>query len=477
METFPLKTSRQLAFEALRAIDRGAFADVVLDRKLNQSQLGAQDKGLVTELVYGTVRRRRTLDALIDQFGKQPASKQQADLLQILRLGFYQLRYLSHVPDHAVVDTTVQLAKAQRLGKLSGVVNGMLRQYIRERKLTEPTASDPSEIDPSDSSLTDGDQVVTPQVAVDPLRLPDNPAQRLGILHSYPDWMIQVWHDLLPEAEVEALCEWFNQSPQIDLRINLRRYSLAEAEEIFRTAGIETERVAHVPSALRIKGHMGAIAQIPGYADGWWAVQDSSAQLVGYLLDPQPGETVIDACAAPGGKSMHIAELMGNEGRVWSCDRTASRTRKIQQNIDRLQATAVRPLMCDSRNQAAFVGQADRVLLDVPCSGLGTLHRHADARWRQTPESVEGLVTLQRELLSHASSWVKPGGVMVYSTCTLHPSENEAQIEWFLSEHDGWEVQSLPAELSAFATAQDWLKVWPHRQNMDGFFMAKLRRR
>ena len=441
-------TSRQIAFEALRAIDRGAFADVVLDRKLKKSQLSAQDKGLVTELVYGTVRRKRTLDALIEQFGKREASKQQADLRQILRLGFYQLRYLNTVPDHAVVDTTVRLAKAQRLGQLSGVINGMLREYIRQSQ----------------------DQ------AVDPLVLPTDLTQRLGVLYSYPDWIIQVWRSMLPEAEVAALCEWFNQSPRVDLRINLKRCSLAEAEEVFQTAGVETDRMVEVPSALRIKGHFGAIAQLPGYTEGWWAVQDSSAQLVGYLLDPKPGEIIIDACAAPGGKSMHIAELMDNKGTVWSCDKTASRTQKIQQNIDRLGASIVHPLMCDSRDQAAFVGKADRVLLDVPCSGLGTLNRHADARWRQTPESVEGLVALQRELLSHTSTWVKPGGVMVYSTCTLHPAENEEQIQWFLNKHEGWAIEPPPAEFGLFAMEQGWVKVWPHRQKMDGFFMMKLRR-
>ncbi|MGB3298613.1 MAG: 16S rRNA (cytosine(967)-C(5))-methyltransferase [Phormidesmis sp.] len=440
--------SRQIAFAALRAIDRGAFADVMLDRKLNQSQLSAQDRGLVTELVYGTVRRQRTLDALIEQFGQREASKQQADLLQILRLGFYQLRYLSQVPDHAVVDTSVQLAKAQRLGKLSGVVNGMLREYIRQSQGR----------------------------SVDPLRLPTDPAKRLGVLHSYPDWIIQVWLSMLPEAEAAALCEWFNQSPRVDLRINLTRYSLAAAADIFQAAGVETEQVAGVPSALRIKGHVGAIAHLPGYTEGWWAVQDSSAQLVGYLLDPQPGEIIIDACAAPGGKSMHIAELMGNTGTVWSCDKTASRTQKIQQNIDRLDASIVRPLMCDSRDQAAFVGKADRVLLDVPCSGLGTLNRHADARWRQTPDSVKGLVTLQRELLSHASTWVKPTGVMVYATCTLHPAENEAQIQWFLSEHPGWAIEPPPAEFKPFTADNGGIKVWPHQQKMDGFFMIKLQR-
>ncbi|MEM9088972.1 MAG: 16S rRNA (cytosine(967)-C(5))-methyltransferase [Cyanobacteria bacterium P01_F01_bin.53] len=447
------QSARQIAFEALRAIEGGAFADVIIDRKLNQSQLSAQDKGFVTELVYGSVRRRRTLDALITQYGKHEASKQQVDLRQILRLGFYQLRYLTHVPNHAVVDTTVQLAKAQRLGKLSGVVNGMLRRYIRESE------------------------------SADPLHLPEAATQRLGLLHSYPDWIVQVWQSMLPDAEVSALCEWFNTPPHLDFRINLRQKTLAEAQATFAEAGIETAPVPGVPSALRLKGHQGAVHQMPGYVDGWWVVQDSSAQLVGYLLDPQPGKMIIDACGAPGGKSLHIAELMGDDGVVWSCDHTASRTKKIQQNIDRLGTKSVRPLMCDSRNQPNFVGKADRVLLDVPCSGIGTLNRHADARWRQTPESVEGLVTLQRELLSHVSTWVKPGGVMVYSTCTLHPAENEEQIQWFLDQHSGesgsWKIEP-PADDFGFSADQGgadnngWIKVLPHQQNMDGFFMVKL---
>jgi len=444
-------TARQIAFEALRAIEKGdagrrAFADVVLDRKLNQSRLSAQDKGFATELVYGTVRRRRTLDALVTQFGDRAAAKQQGDLLQILRLGFYQLRYLNQVPNHAVVDTSVQLAKAQRLGKLSGVVNGMLRRYIRQ------------------TESPDGN---------DPLKLPSEPTERLGTLHSYPDWIIQVWRSMLSESDAEALCEWFNRAPRLDLRIDLKQHALAEAAEIFSAAGIATQALTSVPCALRIKGHSGAVSALPGYSEGWWAVQDSSAQLVGYLLNPQPGEIVIDACAAPGGKSLHIAELMGNEGSVWSCDRTPSRTKKIQQNIDRLGATIVRPLLCDSRNQPSFVGKADRVLLDVPCSGLGTLNRHADARWRQTPEAVAGLVTLQRELLTHASTWVKPGGTMVYATCTLHPAENEAQIRWFLNEHKDWKI-STPNDFFLAPTEDGWIKVWPHQQNMDGFFMVRL---
>lgn len=433
----------------------------MIDRKLRGTALSLQDKALLTELVYGSVRRRRTLDALIDQFGKRKAVQQQADLLQILRLGFYQLRYLNQIPDHAVVDTTVQLAKSQRLGKLSGVVNAMLRQYIRSATSSDATPS-------PDSS------------ASDPLVLPDSTTQRLGILHSYPDWIVQVWQSMLPDDEVAALCECFNQSPHLDVRVNLERMTLTEAQTIFQMAGIDAIPVSAVPSALRLS-HRGAIAQLPGYADGWWTVQDSSAQLVGYLLDPQPGDVVIDACAAPGGKSLHIAELMGEKGTVWSCDRTASRTKKIQQNIDRLGSNIVRPLMCDSRNQPTFVGKAARVLLDVPCSGLGTLNRHADARWRQTPDSVAGLVTLQRELLSHAATWVKPEGVLVYATCTLHPDENESQMQWFLAQHPEWKIVPPPDDFGVPAESEGWVKVWPHRQQkagqkMDGFFMVKLMR-
>ncbi|MEL7333895.1 MAG: transcription antitermination factor NusB, partial [Cyanobacteria bacterium J06560_2] len=276
------KSARQIAFEALRSIARGAFADVVIDRKLNGSTLSAQDKGLVTELVYGTVRRQRTLDALIDQFGKRKASQQQADLLQILRLGFYQLRYLTHVPNHAVVDTTVRLAKDQRLGKLSGVVNGMLRAYIRQSA-------------PTSEELT----------ASDPLQLPEDTTAKLGILHSYPDWIVRVWQSMLPKEEVVALCEHFNQAPSLDLRIDLQRHSVEAAQQIFGDAGIEVVPIEGVPSALRLTTHKGAVTQLPGYTEGWWTVQDSSAQLVSYLLDPQPGEMVIDACGAPGGKSLH----------------------------------------------------------------------------------------------------------------------------------------------------------------------------
>ncbi|MBT9312948.1 16S rRNA (cytosine(967)-C(5))-methyltransferase [Leptothoe kymatousa TAU-MAC 1615] len=442
-------SARQLAFLVLRDIDKGAFADVALERNIRNFSLAAVDRRLATELIYGTVRRQRTLDALITQLGKRSAEQQPAELRRILHLGFYQLRYLDQVPEHAAVDTTVQLAKYQRLGKLSGVVNGMLRQYIRLHAA--------------------GD---------DPLQLPADAVESLGILHSYPDWIVQAWQQLLAADDVSKLCEWFNQTPKIDLRVNRLRSSIDQVMAALTDHGLMVQPHEQIPHALRIVGATGNIRQLPGYDEGWWMVQDSSAQLVSYLVDPQPGETIIDACGAPGGKTTHLAELMGDQGRVLGCDRTSSRLNKICQNAKRLQLNTIETVMGDSRQQPKFQGIADRVLLDVPCSGLGTLHRHADARWRQTPNSIAGLVTLQQELLEAAIDWVKPRGVLVYSTCTLHPDENQTLIQTFLARHPDWEIQP-PAKASPvapFVTEQGWATVWPHQQNMDGFFMVKLQR-
>ncbi|NEP16901.1 MAG: 16S rRNA (cytosine(967)-C(5))-methyltransferase [Leptolyngbya sp. SIO4C1] len=441
-----MATARQAALATIKAVERGAFADVELDRQLHRSQLSSDDRRLATELVYGSVRRRRTLDALIDQLGKKPAHQQPVDLRLILQLGFYQLRYLSQIPDHAVVDTSVELAKHCRLGKLSGVVNGMLRQYIRL------------------------------SAAGDPLRLPDDEIARLGVLYSYPDWIVRVWQQRLPEDEVAQLCDWFNRPPNLDLRVNRLKVSVDQAAAALQAAGVQTQRLPHLPWALRLSGKIGNIRQLPGYAEGWWMVQDASAQLVAELLNPQPGETVIDACAAPGGKTAHLAELMQDTGALLACDRTASRLKKVQQNQQRLGLTCIQTQVCDSRNQPQLTATADKVLLDVPCSGLGTLHRHADARWRQQPGSVRDLVQLQKELLAQTATWVKPGGTLVYATCTLHPDENEHQIQQFLADHPDWVIEppELDSPAAAYSDESGWIKVWPHRDNMDGFFMVRL---
>jgi 16S rRNA (cytosine967-C5)-methyltransferase len=439
--------ARQLAFLTLRAIHRGAFADVAIDRTLKQTDLAEPDRRFLTELVYGTVRRQRTLDVLIDQLGKKTSQQQPPDLRVILHLGLYQLRYLSQIPASAAVNTTVDLAKQNGFAGLTGFVNGFLRQYDRLSQ------------------------------TIDPLKLPEQPVERLGILHSYPDWIVQVWLEQFGFEETEKLCQRLNQPPNLDLRVNPLRTSIAEVEAALQATGIAVSRVSPLPQALRLTGNTGAIQSLPGFAEGWWTVQDSSAQLVSHLLDPQPGETVIDACAAPGGKTTHQAELMQDQGTIWACDRTPSRLKKLKENIERLHLNSIRIQVGDSRDLPQFTNQADRVLLDAPCSGLGTLHRHADARWRQSPESVNELAQLQTELLHHTATWVKPGGVLIYATCTLHPSENETVVHTFLEQHRDWQLERLEDPIATpFITLTGWLKVLPQQHSMDGFFVAKLRR-
>jgi 16S rRNA (cytosine967-C5)-methyltransferase len=440
---------RQLVLFALNDLETGSFTDVVVDRLLGKFQLTGVDRNFFTELVHGIVRRKRTLDAIIDRLATQPADRQPPNLKQLLRLGLYQLRYLDRVPDSAAVNTTVDLAKASGLGGLSGVVNGILRQYIRLQAA--------------------GQEV---------LALPADPIARLGILYSFPDWTIEQWLTQLGEVETEQLCQAFNQAPKIDLRANVLKIDRAKLIELFQSAGIEAIPLPYVPQGLQFTGSVGAIDRLPGYHEGWWTVQDASAQLVTQLLDPQPGEVIIDACAAPGGKTTHIAESMGDTGRVIAVDKTASRLKKLQQNLTRLQLNAIEIVTGDSCGSIELTGTADRVLLDAPCSGLGTLHRRADARWQKTPAQIHELAKLQAQLLANTATWVKPGGVLVYATCTVHPLENAGVIAPFLKTHPDWQIELPPSDspLSELVSADGSIEVWPHRQQMDGFFMVKLRR-
>jgi 16S rRNA (cytosine967-C5)-methyltransferase len=443
-----MENPRQLALIALKNIfKQGAYTNVALDRVLSETGLGSSDRGLASELVYGIVRRQRTLDALIDRLGKKKADRQPLDLRIILQIGLYQLRYLDRITDSAAVHTSVELAKINGLSKLSGVVNGILREYLRQA------------------------------ANVDPLPLSENPIQRLGVLYSFPDWIVENWLAILSQEKTEQLCQWFNRTPTIDLRVNPLKASIDLVEAEFLAAGISVSRLPFLPQALRLTDGSGSIQQLPGFDRGWWSVQDSSAQLVGYLLDPQPEESIVDACAAPGGKTTHIAELMGDRGKIWASDRDLKRLRKVKENAERLDLTSIEICPGDSRDLVEFKGTADRVLLDVPCSGLGILHKRPDIRWRQTPAKIEQLVLLQAELLERASTWVKPNGILVYATCTLDPLENEHIIESFLARHPHWQIEtpppnSIPASL---ATKRGWIYIWPQKHDMDGFFMAKLK--
>lgn len=451
MSSRPKATNaRQLTLDILRHIDRNqTYTDIALDRALNQSNLNPSDRSLCTELVYGIVRHQRTLDTLIDQLGKKTAQQQPPDLRRILHIGLYQLRYLNNIPPSAAVNTSVNLAKDYKLNRLSGVVNGILRQYIRSSEQNE-----------------------------DPLILPPNFTEKIAIKYSFPNWMIETWTEQWGEETTEKLCHWFNQTPTIDIRINPLKTTTKTLQTQLTQAGFNPIPLPPFPSTLRLQGKIGNIQTLPGFKQGHWTIQDSSAQLVSYLLDPQPGETIIDACAAPGGKTTHIAELIGDQGTIIACDRTSFRLKKVQQNAQRLQLNSIQTILGDSRHLPQFINQGDRVLVDVPCSGLGTLHRHPDIRWRQTPEQIDELSDLQQEILTQATQWVKPQGTLVYATCTLNPTENQKIIESFLTHHPQWTIEPPSPNwlFSSFVTSSKWIEILPHEHHMDGFFMVKLKK-
>ena len=431
---------RQLAWQVLLAVGAGAYADVALERELQRTPIEGADRALATELAYGAIRQRRLLDAWLDALGKGPAQKQPPKLRWLLHLGLYQLLFSGRVPASAAVSTTVELAKRGGLGRLAPVANGMLRSALRRR---EALGREPW----------------------DGLDLSADPRQSFGVRHSLPDWLASLVLEWLPLEQAEAFGLACNLPPSLDLRINPIKASLDELQAELLAAGVGAQVIEGLPLALTLVGRSGDLRGLPGYAEGQWCVQDRAAQRVALLLNPQPGERILDACAAPGGKSTHIAELMGDQGEVWAIDRSAARLRRVEINGARLGLQSIQVLAADARGLAGakpeWRASFDRILLDAPCSGLGTLARHADARWRMAPGAIEELIALQQQLLEGLLPLLKPGGQLVYATCTVHPAENGALIERFLAKHQHWQLAKS-------------CQCWPGSQGGDGFFTALL---
>ena len=435
--------ARRCAWQVLQAVAAGAYADGALERELGRANLSPQDRALATELAYGAIRQRRSLDAWLDQLGKLPAERQPPKLRWLLHLGLYQLLHSGRIPASAAVSTTVELAKRGGLGRLAPVANGLLRAFLRCQETGQ--------------SLT---RLQDPGV---------DAADQLGLRHSLPDWLARDLLQWLPPQGADAFGAACNTPPAIDLRVNRLRTTPEALQQALAAAGVEAVPVAGVPSALTLQGRSGDLRQLPGYDQGHWCVQDRTAQRIAPLLDPQPGERILDACAAPGGKSTHLAELIDDQGEVMALDRAEARLRRVDRNAERLGLHAIRTACGDAATLAAHQPELqasfDRILLDAPCSGLGTLARHADARWRLDPAAIDGLVVLQRQLLDGLWPLLKPGGRLVYATCTVHPRENGELVEAFSAERRD-------------ATLQGHWQSWPGDLDGggDGFFAAVLER-
>jgi 16S rRNA (cytosine967-C5)-methyltransferase len=450
-DTVPGLASRQLAWQVLQAVAAGAYADAALERELASlaragGGLSPADRALATEIAYGAIRQRLLLDGWIDALGKVSALRQPPPLRWLLHVGLYQLLFSDRVPAAAAVSTTVALAKRVGLGRLAPVVNGMLRSLLRRRDSlagAEPWAG---------------------------LELPADAAAALALRRSLPPWLTAALLGWLPPQRAEAFALACNAVPALDLRANPLRTTRDELLARFTAAGIAACALPGAPHGLTLLERVGDLRELPGYAEGLWCVQDRSAQAIAPLLEAQPGQRILDACAAPGGKSTHLAELIGDQGEVWALDRSEARLRRLDRNAERLGLTSIRSLALDATALAEakphWGGSFDRLLLDAPCSGLGTLARHPDARWRITPDAIDGLVALQRQLLEALLPLLAPGGRLVYATCTVEPRENGALIASLLQGHPAW----------ALLQERQW---WPEppegeRGGGDGFYAAVL---
>jgi 16S rRNA (cytosine967-C5)-methyltransferase len=430
---------RLLAWQVLQAVAGGAYADGALERVLQRAgSVPGADRALLTELAYGTIRQQGLLDGWLDQLGKVPAARQPPKLRWVLQLGAYQLLLCGGIPPSAAVNTSVELARAVGLAKLAPVVNGLLRELARRHG----EASDPWE----------------------GLQLPPDPAASLALRRSLPAWLAQDLLAWLPPDQAERVAAASNATPQLDLRVNPLRTSRDQLQQDLAAAGMASTPIAELDQALALSGRSGELRRLPGYGEGHWSVQDRSAQRVVMLLDPQPGQWILDACAAPGGKATQIAEVCGDRCTVWAVDRAEARLRRLARNAERLGLGAIQVLCADACNlpqlRPDWQGRFDRILLDAPCSGLGTLARHADARWRLNGAVIDELVVLQQNLLAALAPLLRPGGLLVYATCTVHPRENQDQVQWFLQHHQGWTLR------------QSWQR-WPGDEG-DGFYAAAL---
>ena len=443
-------SGRDLAVEIVYACDQdGAFAHAAWSRALSGRSVDPRERRLGMELAFGSIRRKETLDWCIAKGAGR--SVQDIDPLarSLLRIGAYQLLFMSRIPTHAAVSEAVESARRLGHSGMAGFVNAVLRRIASPR-------FDPGFPDP----------------AAEPVR-------SLAVTLSYPEWLVESWiGEFGPEA-AKRMLEAGNDAPAVVLRANTLRVSRDELAE--RLGGVATQPGLYAPEALRIAGPIESVESLPGFAEGLFSVQDESSMLVAHVMG-RP-RLAIDACAAPGGKATHIAELAQDESRVVACDISTHRVEMVRESARRLGLRSVKAVQCDARElPARWAGKADAVLVDAPCTGLGVLARRADARWRKEPGDVAQLARLQAEIMTAAAACVAPGGVFVYSTCTVGRAENADQAEAFLQNHPDFRPSPLAPHMPSGAAKalcdgdSHILQLLPGISGTDGFFIARFER-
>jgi len=436
--------ARRCAYTVLRRVfEGGAYADQALHAA--SKELDPRDRALAMRLSYGAVQRRGTIDHFVDSMTDRGADGLDPPLIAALRLGLYELLYLQGSPDYAVVADTVELAKSSSRGG-HGLVNAVMRRAAREG---------------------------APALLA---TLGEESPERAAVMHSHPEWMARMWWSELGPERARSLMAADNEPSEVSLRANTL---LTSAEELAAALPVPARLDPLAPEAV-VLGQALDLHGSPLFAAGAFIAQARAAMLVSRMLAPEPGQRVLDLCAAPGGKTTHIAALMRDEGEVVAVERSKARAGVLARTAQRMRTGIVRVEVGDAAQRRAPGQPFDRVLVDPPCSGLGTLQHRADLRWRASPASVAELAALQGRILAAGASCVCAGGLLVYSTCTISPDENERLIASFLHSNPAFAIEDLSAQLPALAPAggagSGALQTLPDRDRTAGFYIARLRR-
>ncbi len=435
---------RALVVEAIEKIENGAQTDEGIKAVTAGRQLRPLDHRFIQQLVNGVTKMRRRLDHEIDPYLTRPAAQLHPKIRQVLRLGFYQLIFTDRVPDAAAVSESVNLSRHFTDDRLSRLVNAVMRARLRE----------PGKVTFADKGT--------------------DPCTHLADYYSYPDYFVKYCLDEFGFEHAEKLLHYYNQPPQVTYRVNFLRAKPDEVTHALQEAGVEFSFGRYLPEFIHI--HQGGLPlEEVLLGTGKVFVQDESAGLPVRLLNPKPGGNVIDLTSAPGGKTTYAAIRMRNKGRVTALDKSAERLKLVVENAERLGIKIVAPVLCD---MTEFKGkQFDRVLLDPPCSGWGTAGKNADLRWTKTEKDIVDLSHIQTKMIDRAAKLVKPGGVLVYSTCTIIRAENDQIVEEFLLRNKEFEIDSAAQFFDeTIVNDRGFVKTYPYIEDLDGAFCARLRR-
>lgn len=451
---------REIVLEVLFKIDsKRGYINIILNELLEKNKASTRDAAFINEITYGVVRNRNRLDWVISQFSIKDFNKTPILIKNILRMGVYQLLFLEKVPDYAIGNESVQLAKKYGNPNLAKFVNSILRNIIRNRE---------------NIYWPDKDR---------------EPALYISVVYSHPYWIIKRWLNRFGFKDTVEICKANNKIPTLVIRVNTLKVSRIELKEIFEKENISAKEGIFTEEALYLKG-LPNITKFPAYQEGLFQIQDEASILVSHLVAPLPGEFIIDVCSAPGGKTTHLAQLMDNKGTVLAMDKNKARLLVVEENCRRLGIQKIKTKPNNgTKLDTNYLKKADKVLVDSPCTGLGVLRRKPDLKWQTyNLERFQQLSRLQGEILSTASNYVKIGGRLIYSTCSTEPEENENVVNEFLDKNPNYELEDLNGfikerKLKIYKSNQNkqkkFFQIFPGLSNLDldGFFMAKMIRK